>query len=93
MPVSKRDNHVLSYFAGGRPVLDLMTSAELIDYLRIPEISKAKDCNNVIDNLVRMRGLPRIQLCNRILFPRKAVLEWIEKETKWVIRPQIMYHT
>lgn len=65
------------------PFPDLLTEAELIDYLRIPEISKAKNCNNVIDNLIRMRNLPRIHLCNRLLFPRQAVLEWIRNETDW----------
>jgi hypothetical protein len=73
----------MSFFHDGRAVPDLLTTAELILFLRIPEISKAKDCNNVVDNLVRMRGLPRIQLCNKLLFSRQAVLEWVNKQTIW----------
>lgn len=65
------------------PFHDLLTEAELIDFLRIPEISKSQNFSNVIDNLVRMRNLPRVQLCNKVLFPRQAILEWIKKETKW----------
>ena len=73
----------ISFFCDGRPVPDLMTTAELIDYLRIREISKATDCNNAIKNLIRFRDFPRIQLCNKILFPREAVLEWIRNQTIW----------
>lgn len=72
-----------SFFPDGRPVPDLMTQDEVILYLRIPEISEAKDYNNAIDNLKRMRDLPRIPLCNTILFPREAVLEWIRNQTIW----------
>ena len=60
---------------------ELMTEEELIRFLRIPEISKSKDHHNVVKNLIRMRNLPRLQICNTILFPQKAVLEWVEKET------------
>jgi len=63
------------------PTPDLMSEQELIQFLRIPEVSKSSDYRNVIKNLVRMRDLPRIELCGRRLFPRKAVLEWIENET------------
>ena len=60
---------------------DLLTESELITFLRIPEISKATDYHNVIKNLIRFRDLPRIQICKKLLFPKKAILEWIEKET------------
>ena len=60
---------------------DLMTEAELIQYLRIPEISNAKNPHNVIENLKRMRDLPRLHLCNKVLYPLKAVREWIELKT------------
>jgi len=64
-----------------KPAPELMTEDELITFLRIPEISKAKDYRNVIDNLIRMRDLPRIQISNRLLFPRQAILEWIKSVT------------
>ena len=60
---------------------DLMTENELIYLLRIPEVSKAKDYHNVVMNLIRMHDLPRIQLCKKLLFPRKAILAWIDKQT------------
>ena len=64
------------------PASDLMTEQELVQFLRIPEVSKAKDHRNVVKNLIRFRDLPRIQICKKILFPKKAILEWIEGETK-----------
>ena len=60
---------------------DLMTEEELIQYLRIPEVSKAKDHHNVIENLKRMRGLPRLHLCNGVVYPVAAVRKWIEQNT------------
>jgi len=60
---------------------DLLTEQELIDFLRIPEVTTAQDYSNVIENLVKMHDLPRIKLCHKRLYPRKAVLQWIEKQT------------
>ena len=57
---------------------ELMTETELIEYLRIPEVSNSKDYSNVIDNLKRMRNLPRVHLCNKPLYPRKAIDKWLE---------------
>jgi hypothetical protein len=64
-----------------QPVPQLMTQNELVRFLRIPEISTAKDQHNVIEHLKRYRHLPRIRLCNKTLYPLNAILEWIEKET------------
>ena len=58
-----------------------MTEPELIDFLRIPEISKAKDHHNVIANLKRMHDLPRIHICGQPLYPREAIQEWIRTNT------------
>ena len=60
---------------------ELLTEDELIRFLRIPEISKSKDYHNVIEHLKKVRGLPRIHICHKVLYPKKAVLEWVEKET------------
>jgi hypothetical protein len=57
-----------------------MTEEELIRFLRIPEISNAKDYRNVVENLKRLRNLPRIHICNRTLYPTEAILRWIERE-------------
>ena len=59
----------------------LMTEAELIEFLRIPEISGSQNYHNVIEHLKKMRGLPRIHICHQVLYPQKAILEWVEKET------------
>ena len=63
-------------------VPELMTEEELIHFLRIPEISEAVDYHNVIEHLKRMRNLPRLQLCKKVLYPTHAILQWIQKETK-----------
>ena len=60
---------------------ELMTEAELIHFLRIPEISNSKDHHNVIEHLKKFRGLPRIHICRKALYPKRAILEWLEKET------------
>lgn len=60
---------------------DLMTEEELIDYLRVREVSKSNNYHNVIENLKRMRDLPRIHLCSKALYPLEAVHGWIRKET------------
>ena len=61
--------------------LELMTESELIQFLRVPQISSSKDFHNVIEHLKRVRHLPCIQICNKTLYPKKAILKWIEKET------------
>ena len=71
----------LSYHLDLTNLPDLLTTEEVIQVLRIPQLSTATDHHNVIKNLIRMRDLPRIQICNKLLFPKKAVLDWIEKET------------
>lgn len=60
---------------------ELMTESEVIQFLRIPEISNSKDYHNVIEHLKKFRGLPRIHICRKALYPKKAILEWMEKET------------
>lgn len=62
---------------------EVLTEAELIDFLRIREISSSKDPHNVIEHLKRMRGLPRLSICNKVLYPLEAVRQWIEKETTY----------
>jgi len=63
------------------PTPELLTEDELAIFLRLPQISKSSNYHNVIKNLIRMRDLPRIQISNKILFPRQAILEWVEKQT------------
>jgi hypothetical protein len=60
---------------------DLMTESELIHYLRIPKVSGASDYRNVIENLKRMHGLPRIHICGKPLYPLKAVRAWVDQRT------------
>ena len=66
---------------GFPPCPELLTEDELINFLRIPEISGSQNYHNVIEHLKKVRGLPRIHICHKVLYPKKAVLEWVEKET------------
>lgn len=73
---------VLSHSHGGfRPCPELLTEEELIVYLRIPEVSQAKDYCNVIENLKRMHELPRIHICGQPLYPLGALRRWIRGKT------------
>jgi hypothetical protein len=65
-----------------RPVPELMTEDELILYLRIPEVSKAKDYHNVVYNLKRMHDLPCIHISNQPLYPHEAIIDWIRSKTE-----------
>lgn len=60
---------------------ELMTESELIQYLRIPELSSSQSHHNVIEHLKRFRGLPRIHICNKALYPKRAIQEWVEEQT------------
>ena len=66
---------------GFTPCPELMTEQELICFLHIPEISGSQNYHNVIEHLKKVRGLPRIHICHKVLYPQKAVLERLEKET------------
>lgn len=59
---------------------DLMTEDEVIVYLRIPHVSSGANFRYVIDNLIRMRGLPCIHICRKRLFPLEAVRQWIASQ-------------
>lgn len=63
---------------GFNPCPILLTEDELIRLLRIPEISKAKDFHNVVENLKRVHDLPRIHICGKTLFPLEAVKKWLQ---------------
>ena len=59
-------------------VPELMTENELILFLRIPEISGAKNHSNVVENLKRMHNLPCIHISKQPLYPISAIRRWIE---------------
>ena len=65
----------------GRLWPDLLTEGELIEYLRVLEVSKARNPHHVIENLKRTRGLPRVHICGRPLYPLKAIRVWIDRQT------------
>jgi len=80
-PGSKRKDVNLSAPSGiGDNGSEWMTESEVIQFLRIPDISSSSDYHNVIEHLKRVRGLPRIRICRKALYPKKAILEWVEKE-------------
>jgi len=66
---------------GFTPCPELLTEKELISFLRIREITKSNNAHNVIEHLKRMRDLPRIHICNKTLYPRKAIEQWIDQQT------------
>ncbi|MBW8002933.1 MAG: hypothetical protein FVQ80_13085 [Planctomycetes bacterium] len=81
-PDSKRKDVNLSAQPGiGDNSFELMTESEVIQFLRIPEISNSKDYHNIIEHLKKIRGLPRIHIYRKALFPKKAILEWVEKQS------------
>jgi len=57
----------------------VMTEEELIQFLRIPEISNATDYRHVIENLKRAHGLPRIHLCGKTVYVTDSGKAWLEK--------------
>jgi len=59
---------------------ELMTEAELVRYLRIPEISEAGDHSNVVSNLKRMHDLPCIHISKQPLYPLNAVRKWLDEK-------------
>lgn len=61
---------------------ELMTEQELIQFLRIPLVSKANNHKNVVENLKRMRGLPCLHISKQPLYPRNAIRRWIQDEVK-----------
>ena len=65
-----------------RPCPELLTENELIQYLRIPEVSQAKDFRNTVYNLKRMHNLPCIHICGQPLYPREAIDAWIRSRTE-----------
>jgi len=61
---------------------ELMTEQELIQFLRIPLVSRANNHKNVVDNLKRMHDLPCIHICKQPLYPLVAVRRWIEEKAE-----------
>jgi len=61
-----------------RPCPSIMTEEELIQFLRIPEISNARSHRNVVENLKRRYGLPRIHLCGKTVYLTDSVKAWLE---------------
>ena len=60
------------------PCPTVMTEEELIRFLRIPEISNARSHRNVVENLKRTRGLPRIHLCGKAVYLTDTIKAWLE---------------
>ena len=67
---------------GVMPCPELLTEAELIQLLRVPEVSKATDFHNVITHLKKHHGLPCIHICRQPLYPATAIVEWVKKRTE-----------
>jgi len=81
MPAVKR-NWRFKSDDGLVPCPVLLTKSEVIRLLRIPEISKAEDYDNVIENLMRCHDLPCIHISRQPLFPLESVLEWLKEKVQ-----------
>ena len=57
---------------------EIMTEAELLHFLRIPDVSRAVDPHHVVENLKRFHQLPCIHISRQPLYPLTAVRRWIE---------------
>ena len=66
--------------AGNSSFPELMTEAELVDFLRIPLLSSSGNYGNVIENLKRMHDLPCIHICKKPLYPVNAVRSWVDEK-------------
>ncbi len=64
---------------GPYPWPTVMTEEELIQFLRIPEVSTATDYRNVIENLKRKHSLPRIHLCGKTVYLTDSVKQWLQR--------------
>jgi len=61
------------------PCPTVMTEEESIRFLRIPEISSARNHRHVIENLKRNHGLPQIRLCGKVVYLTDSVREWLQQ--------------
>jgi len=57
---------------------ELMTEAELMYSLRIPDVSPGANPQNVVENLKRFHHLPCIHISRQPLYPLTAVRRWVE---------------
>jgi hypothetical protein len=71
---SESNNQVVKSFP------DLLTESELVEYLRIAEVSKAAEYKHVVANLIRVHGLPRIHICRQPLYPLQAIRRWVREK-------------
>ncbi|OHB61715.1 MAG: hypothetical protein A2Y76_00010 [Planctomycetes bacterium RBG_13_60_9] len=66
---------------------ELMTEAELVHFLRIPDVSRGTNPHNVVENLKRFHQLPCIHISRRPLYPLVAVRRWVEEKLAKERRP------
>jgi len=59
---------------------ELMTETELMQFLRIPDVSPDTNPHNVVDNLKRFHQLPCIHISRQPLYPLAAVRKWVEEK-------------
>ena len=66
----------------GQFVPELMTEEELIQFLRIPEISKSQNHRQVITHLKRFHKLPCIHISRQPLYPLEAIRQWVMEKVQ-----------
>jgi hypothetical protein len=65
------------------PCPTVMTEEELIQFLRIPEISNASNHRHAIENLKRAHGLPRIHLCGKTVYLADSIKQWLQRHVTY----------
>ena len=61
---------------------ELLTESELIEFLRVPLVSRAENPHHVIEHLRRMRGLPCVHICRQPLFWKPAIRDWLQQQVE-----------
>jgi hypothetical protein len=64
---------------GLAPCPTIVTEEELIQFLGIPEVSRATEYRHVIEDLKHGRGLPQIHLCGKAMCWADSVTAWLEE--------------
>ncbi len=67
----RKDVHLFAQSRIGDNSFELMTESEVIQFLRIPEISNSKDYHNVIEHLKKFEACPEFIYAGRPYSPKK----------------------
>ena len=61
---------------------ELLTEDELVEFLRIPLVSRTGNHHNVVEHLKRARGLPCLHISKQPLYWLPAIRDWIQQQVE-----------